>query len=227
MQPCCTLARFFSDDSNRLASAGKDGQLFVWRIGEDDGPIFAQQLLSVRVAGVASAAGSGLRLAWLSTSEDLIAFSGGSTVYLASVQQAGVDGSRVGAHVALHFRIDRRRASNPNGQMSAHVYLSSLYVNLPRVERYTNPGCLHVHAPSCSESTTSMRQVEVDGDDLPDGILQVGMATAPITSLVSGAGGFLAAGTADGQVRLPACVRRRPERPLRPPPQLCIQTLGL
>jgi hypothetical protein len=99
------LARFFSDDSNRLASAGKDGQLFVWRIGEDEGPIFAQQLLSIRMAGVASAAGFGLRLAWVSTSEDLIAFSGGSTVYLASVSQAGVEGSQVGADVALQSHI--------------------------------------------------------------------------------------------------------------------------
>ena len=99
------LARFFSDGSNRLASAGKDGQLFVWRIGEDEGPIFAQQLLSVRVAGVASATGSGLRLAWDTTSQDLIAFSGGSTVYLASVQRAGAEGNQVNASLP-HAAVD-------------------------------------------------------------------------------------------------------------------------
>ena len=77
------LRRFHSDDSNQLASAGKDGQLFAWQIGEDDGPIFAQQLLSLRVA----ANSSRMRLAWLS--EDLFAFSAGSTVYLASIQLAG------------------------------------------------------------------------------------------------------------------------------------------
>jgi hypothetical protein len=62
--------------------------------------------------------------------------------------------------------------------------------------------------------------VEVDGDDLPDGILQVGMATAPITSLTSGPGGWLAAGTADGQVRLRAW-KHCTERLLQPPPLLC------
>ena len=85
----CSLCRFHSDDSNRLASAGKDGQLFVWQIGEDDGPIFAQQQLSLRVA----ANSSGMRLAWLS--EDLLAFSAGSTVYLASIKLAGTDDTQV------------------------------------------------------------------------------------------------------------------------------------
>ena len=94
-----TLRRFFNDDSNRLASAGRDGQLFAWHIGEDEGPIYARQLLSLRVA----ASGSALHLTWLS--EDLIAFSAGSTVYLASIRLAGTD-TQVGC------RPDRRPAAS-------------------------------------------------------------------------------------------------------------------
>ena len=45
--------RFHSDASDRLASAGKDGQLFVWQISEAEGPITAERLLSVRVSGAA------------------------------------------------------------------------------------------------------------------------------------------------------------------------------
>ena len=43
-------------------------------------------------------------------------------------------------------------------------------------------------------------QVELDGDDLAEGVLQVGIAAAPVTSLASTSEGWLAAGTADGQV---------------------------
>jgi len=85
----CVLRRFHSDASNRLASAGKDGQLFAWQVGEDDGPIYAKQLLSLRVA----ANSSRMRLAWLS--EDVVAFSAGSTVYLASIQLAGTVDTQV------------------------------------------------------------------------------------------------------------------------------------
>ncbi len=45
-------------------------------------------------------------------------------------------------------------------------------------------------------------QVEVDGDELPDGVLQVAIAAAPITCLACRTGGWLAAGTADGEVSL-------------------------
>jgi len=110
------LRRFHSDDSNRLASAGKDGQLFAWQIGEDDGPIYAKQLLSLRVA----ANSSGMRLAWLS--EDLIAFSAGSTVYLASIQLAGTDDTQARhCDTGGHYVASRARNSADCSQKACHA----------------------------------------------------------------------------------------------------------
>ena len=54
----------------------------------------AQQLLSLRASGISS----GLRLAWLT--EDLIAVSAGSTVYVASIQLAGSDDTQVGPPIS-------------------------------------------------------------------------------------------------------------------------------
>ena len=44
--------------------------------------------------------------------------------------------------------------------------------------------------------------MQVDGDELPDGVLQVAIAAAPVTALACSTDGWLAAGTADGEVRL-------------------------
>jgi len=51
-------------------------------------------------------------------------------------------------------------------------------------------------------------QVEVDGDELPDGVLQVAIAAAPITCLASSTEGWLAAGTADGEVSIARLLSR-------------------
>lgn len=91
-------SRFHSDGSDRLASAGKDGQLFVWEVNEVEGPIATEQLLSVRISTAARALAP-VRLAWHPASDDVIAFSAGRTVLLASVSAAGDGGDQVRARL--------------------------------------------------------------------------------------------------------------------------------
>jgi len=97
-RPISHTFRFHSDNSDRLASAGKDGQLFVWEVNEAEGPIATEQLLSVRISTAARAAAS-VRLAWHPASDDVIAFSAGRTVLLASVSVAGEGGDQVRAQL--------------------------------------------------------------------------------------------------------------------------------
>ena len=76
----------------------------MWQVSEDEG-IAAEQLLAIR-AGAADPGGRGVRVAWHPASEDIVAFSTGNSVYVASVSTAGSQGAQVGAPQTLSQHFD-------------------------------------------------------------------------------------------------------------------------
>lgn len=81
----------------------------MWQVSEAEGPIAAQRLLSVRVSGGAAVVPQRMRLAWHPASDDVIAFSAGRAVLLASVSAAGSSGDQVG--MVLNVEIPDRYAT--------------------------------------------------------------------------------------------------------------------